>query len=299
MGIKGAIMESIPAGIPCRMNETWGLMPTQFEDVMGCTKKSYPDPTVRLQCLRNVTFYDRITIAQDEAIGVSTARYPYLFWPDFMPWTPTVDEHGLIKKQPENAFMDGDILNIPLIIGTNMNESNIFWDPIPTECFEVSVELDDLFGPIKGQKIRDFYGIDRGFGDCRNASKGFQTDSIFRCLSRNMTMSASKANDGNVYWYHFDHVPSFGSDVHCTQPNGGVCHSAEVPFVFGSNHPFTENEMELSEMMRWFWSSFARSGGDVNKYAATSNNKLYVRWDAYKEGADGQATMLFDTEKLK
>ena len=37
--IAGAIMESIPAGIPLRMNKTWGLMPNQFEDVMGCTKK--------------------------------------------------------------------------------------------------------------------------------------------------------------------------------------------------------------------------------------------------------------------
>lgn len=298
--IKGAIMESIPAGIPCRMNETWALMPNQFEDIMGCTKQSYPAPDTRLQCLRNVTLYDRITVAQDEAIGASTARYPYLFWPDFMPWTPTVDaKHGLIKKQPQNSFMDGDILDIPLIIGTNQNESNIFWDPIPTECSEVSIELDDLFGPVKAEKIRNFYSIPRGLEDCRNISKGFQTDSIFRCLSRNMTMSASMHTDANVYWYHFDHVPSYGNDEHCMQPNGGVCHSAEVSFVFGSNKQFTSEEEELSQMMRWYWASFARSGGDVNEYAAKSNNKLYTKWNAYKQGGDEQATMLFNTGKLK
>ena len=52
-----------------------------------------------------------------------------------MPYGPTVDPKGLIKKQPVFAFMDGDILDIPFIAGTNQNESLTFWDPIPTECF--------------------------------------------------------------------------------------------------------------------------------------------------------------------
>ena len=58
-------------------------MPYQFEDVMGCSKEDYPNSDIRLQCLRNVTSYERILIAQDEAIGVNTARYPYLFFPDW------------------------------------------------------------------------------------------------------------------------------------------------------------------------------------------------------------------------
>ena len=124
-------------------------------------------------------------LAQDEAFVASTARYPYLFWPDFMPWTPTVQSgDGLIYKQPVFAFQSGEFLDIPLIIGTNQNESDIIWDPIPTECWEVTVELDDLFGPEKGKEIRAKYNISTGWEDCRQQSKGFQTDSIFRCTSR-------------------------------------------------------------------------------------------------------------------
>ena len=155
--IAGAIAESIPSGIPLRENRTWGLMPTQFEDVMGCPRKKYPDGGDRLQCLRSEESIDRVLIAQDEAIGVSTLRYPYLFWPDFMPYGPTVDAHGLIAQQPVYAFMNGHILDIPFVAGTNQNESMTyvlfaalwsnrmtlhfvvhifrFWDPIPTECF--------------------------------------------------------------------------------------------------------------------------------------------------------------------
>ena len=54
--IKGAIAESIPAGVPIRNNGSWGIMPYQFEDVMGCSRKKYPDGPARLECLRNVQF---------------------------------------------------------------------------------------------------------------------------------------------------------------------------------------------------------------------------------------------------
>merc|ERR1712060_395553 len=163
--------------------------------------------------------------------------------------------------------MDGDILDIPFISGTNQNESNIFWDPIPTECFEVSIELDDLFGTADAKKVREKYGIPKGFGDCRKQSKQFQTDSIFRCGSRNMTASASKyraaKGKGSVYWYHFNHVPSWGQDVHCAQPNGGSCHGAEVSFVFGTlPEKATKDENQLSDMMRLYWTSFVKSGGN-------------------------------------
>ena len=105
--------------------------------------------------------------------------------------------------------------------------------------------MEDLFGPRDARKIREKYDIPKGFGDCRAQSKAFQTDSIFRCGSRNMTASASAHKETNTYWYHFNHVqcdmeicafvlcvvsmiryhfnhvPSWGN-VHCSQPDGGV-----------------------------------------------------------------------------
>jgi len=286
-----------------RNNESWGLMPQQFEDVMGCSLTNYPDGAQRLACLRNESSAERLLLAQDEALAVSTLRYPYLFESDFMPWTPTVDPHGLIKKQPVYAFMEGDTLDIPFISGTNQNESNIFWDPIPTECFEVSVELDDLFGPTKGALVREKYGIPTGKGDCRNVSKAFQTDSIFRCGSRNMTAAMSKFHSArNIYWYHYDHTPSYGSDKHCSAPDGGVCHGAEVSFVFGTiSEQATAAEQELSDMMRLYWTSFARSGDDPNAFAKDGDNKLWTQWTQYDyaKGQSAEGTMLLNTNALQ
>ena len=69
--IAGAIAESIPSGVPLRENASWGLMPTQFEDVMGCSKHKYPESADRLKCLRNERTIDRVLIAQDEALSLS------------------------------------------------------------------------------------------------------------------------------------------------------------------------------------------------------------------------------------
>ena len=114
--------------------------------------------------------------------------------------------------------------------------------------------------------------------------------------------NASKKNKNPVYWYHFDRVPSWGNDPRCSQPDGGVCHGAEVAFVFGSTiaHPFTPDELQLSEMMRWYWASFVKSGGDPNEYAKTSNsnNTLYIEWDKYDFNGGKETTILLNTKKL-
>ena len=113
---------------------------------------------------------------------------------------------------------------------------------------------------------------------------------------------AQQYGDSNpyIYWYHDNHVPSFGSNSHCDQPNGGVCHTDEIPFVWGSTIAwnFTNDEMILSEMMRWYWASFAKGFGDVNKYSKESDNELYVEWINYDVKNNNRATMLFNTGKL-
>ena len=166
------------------------------------------------------------------------------------------------------------------------------------------MELDDLFGPKKGALVREKYNIPTGFGDCRNVSKAFQTDSIFRCGSRNMTAAHSKFHTSkSTYWYHFDHTPSWGNDTHCSAPDGGPCHGAEVSFVFGTIPPekATAAEQELSDMMRLYWTSFARGSGDVNVYAKSGNNKLFKEWApyAYAKGKSAEGTMLLDTNELQ
>ena len=79
-----------------------------------------------------------------------------------------------------------------------------------------------------------------------------------------------------------------------------VCHTAEVPFVFDTvAGSATEAERELSEMMMLYWTSFAKSGGDINEFAKKGSNKLFVEWKAYdgSQGHQGQSTILLDTDK--
>ena len=51
--------------------------------------------------------------------------------------------------------------------------------------------------------------------------------------------------------------------------------------------------------MMLYWSSFAKSGGDINEFAKKGNNKLFVEWKAYddRDGHQGQGTILFDADK--
>ncbi|ETO00882.1 hypothetical protein RFI_33760, partial [Reticulomyxa filosa] len=123
----------------------------------------------------------------------------------FMPFTPTIGT-GVFSKQPYLAFQSGEFLNIPIIIGTNRNESDIVYVSTPIDCnVEYLPFLEVTYGDTNAHKIAQFYQVPQtiGFFDCRNISVHVSKDSIFLCLSRNLTRNAVAYGIFVVVVFHF------------------------------------------------------------------------------------------------
>jgi carboxylesterase type B len=76
-------------------------------------------------------------------------------------------------------------------------------------------------------------------------------------------------NFDKVYVYVFEHTPSWVPNVAF-----GAFHAAEIPFVFGNQHPlvwdnttvkFTPSEWALSYQIQDLWTSFAHSSVPKSK----------------------------------
>ena len=63
------------------------------------------------------------------------------------------------------------------------------------------------------QKVLEQYPLPTNTTDYRPYASNIVTDGMFHCPNRNVTdiMSQRSENDGNVYLYHFNHLPSFGA----------------------------------------------------------------------------------------
>ncbi|MFU8804194.1 MAG: carboxylesterase family protein [Bradymonadaceae bacterium] len=81
-------------------------------------------------------------------------------------------------------------------------------------------------------------------------------DVAFVCPAR-WTVQAHVSHNRRAYHYHFTHVTVAGELYRI-----GAFHGSEIPFVFdsfGIFHP-TDDERELSRIMRDYWLSFAMTG---------------------------------------
>ena len=165
-----ALMESEPLGTPMRDTTTWGLLPKLFFDKVGCSYDVFvtKDPQELWKCLRNRTV-SQILSAQaecEEALKVELDHEMDLF----MPWTPTVGT-DLFTQQPIRSFQNGDIRDIPFMIGTVMNEGKLFI----YEAFPNGIARDQvmeifavLIGPENAIKVREHYPFPSNTTDYRD-----------------------------------------------------------------------------------------------------------------------------------
>ena len=129
--------------------------------------------------------------------------------------------------------------------------------------------LDVLFGFTDGAAVKKRFPP-TNTSDCRPAAAEIETQCLFRCTTRNATLSVagSKGRTQPMYNYVFDHVASFNSKFWGPELSfcwDKVCHGADLPFVFSPNASsfginFQPEERELALSMQTFWSNFAKTG---------------------------------------
>jgi len=188
-------------------------------------------------------------------------------------FTPVFDGH-VLPKDPVAAYSDGQQHDVPLIIGHNLNEGNIF----------IQDEKDMMV-----EKYRSF--LKSRFAD--NAAKAFEmfpahtAKDVATALDKVLTVAAyaqptrfvaqsMEHKKSKAYTYQFTRLPNTAMARKL-----GVHHGVEMAYVFGNMNKadgYDDIDMGLSRRMMDYWVNFARTGNP--------NGQGLVDWSAYESKSD-------------
>jgi para-nitrobenzyl esterase len=185
---------------------------------------------------------------------------------------PVVDG-GLLQRHPVDAVAAGSASGVPLLIGTNRDESAFFTvgnsnlSALDEEGLRrwvrrltpESTPIDELIAAVASNRSA------RGEATShRDLWVAIATEFVFRLPSIRLAdahaMSADEGVGTYVYLFTWE-SPAFGGYL-------GSCHALEIPFVFGTvSNPAIQafagggdDADALSSAMRTRWIEFARSG---------------------------------------
>jgi para-nitrobenzyl esterase len=206
-----------------------------------------------------------------------------------MVFLPVVDG-DVIPEQPLDAIRRGDTAHIPLLVGTTLDEWQLFrlFEEGPFAMKEEDLlsrfdeALDKNFSgaPDAESAVREFRGALESRGArARNGDVWIEFQST-REMHYPATRLAEAQNEGGgtAHNYLFTwRPPTMRRAI-------GACHALDIPFVFGSvQHPlarpltgFTTSATRLSQKIQQAWIQFAREGNP-------SHERL-PRWEAYETG---------------
>jgi len=246
---RAALMES---GFCTGITLTEGYtMSNNVSVTLGCTQT---DPTELLECLRSTTTEEVFT-ARDEK------------------WWPVIDGYDLTMN-PNQYLMSGQFNQVPLLLGTNMNEDSLWQCPWNENLTEqaYTYEVFAYYGEALGEQVLQLYPTSN-YDSPVQALIDMQSDAIFICPTKQAADAISSFGIP-VYRYSFNHIP--GWSTNCLR----VAHSYELPFIYPTlnaftHYNFTVPERELSKAMSDYWINFA-----VN---LTPNTDSTFYWPLYNE----------------
>lgn len=236
------------------------------------------------------------TISADRILEAQTAVAAKLGRAAGPIYGPIVDGVSL-HKRPFDSIQDGEAARIPIVIGTNRDETKLFAATMRRE------EMDDeslakavaaalpKATPEAIQSLIETYRKSRGSKGLPTSNldiiDAVQTDSGMRA-GANRTALAQQKHQPATFNYLFTYSsPARGGSL-------GACHALEMPFVFGTTKAPTQDRFagagpdvdRLSQNMMDAWLSFAKTGGPGHEGIGN--------WPAYT--AESRPTMVFDRE---
>jgi carboxylesterase type B len=231
-------------------------------------------------CLRRLAVTD-ILAAQ----AVYSSELPTVFSGEeyYMPLGPVVDG-GTIRRDPLDARALRENRK-PFLIGANRDETIAFYAGQEISAMDYAARAAGFFGP-------DFQRVMDRFHSRPGNNSGIWATAMTQYLLQCSSRRAARAARAPVYVYAFEHHPSFpvnASDA--CRAEGIACHTAELPFVFGSAQKlgarFTPQEERLSGAMMDYWTRFAAtlepgdaSGSGPRWPRFSAATPVYLRLDA-------------------
>lgn len=226
--------------------------------------------------------YEELTAASDKAL--TQVAEDLNIYEEFVNgysllWEPVVDGDFLpTSPVTENGFAEAG-KDIPLLIGSNLNEWTVFGSPMknPEEKLSAS-ELESQLKAKYGEnadKVKNEFK--KAYPKESNTSALYVDSTLIRLPILKLTAHKADQNGAPVYSYIFTWGTSY--------------HTAEIPFVFNNTdkvQPSGDKDQaeKLSDLMSNAWINFAKTGNP--------NGDNVPEWKPYTRNEG--ATMIFDNE---
>ena len=280
------IMESNPLGLPFHTRDSAKSNADAAFEYLNC-------PVNDVACMRSKSV-DEILDAQKNAPSLNLDN----LFINFLPWSPMIEENGLIPEQPLVAMSEGRMAAKPMISGTVKDEGQLFVYELFTSPLSESVYkllVMGIFGKDAGKEILELYPMScGGTDDGRDAFNVIGTDLLFYCPLRMATrgyQSVLGEKNTPTYIYRFDHATSFdcwGPDYEFCFRENIVCHGSELPFEFNVftdgvsvSYTPTADEEQLTTDVYSLWANFIHNSDPNNgKYTTPAD------WPLYQSQAD-------------
>jgi para-nitrobenzyl esterase len=216
-------------------------------------------------------------------------------WPHFLP----VRDAASLPEAPADAVLSSETPKVPLIIGYNRDEWNLF-DAANVVEWGKPLADEDAIAQISG-KLGDRAGAAATLFDVYRASRaarGLRSDprALVRAILGDLRFRVGSQAMAARYASREPHTYSYLFTYPSPAMRGvlGACHALDLPFVFGNLHTPNQDRFagtgepveRLSRTMRHAWITFARGGAPELPGG--------VAWPAYDAAL--RRTMIFDLE---
>ncbi len=168
-------------------------------------------------------------------------------------WNPNVDG-VVLPMDPLEALRTGKGAGVPVIIGSNSEETNLSMPTVTTEA-EYRAVVVQLVGPTLADQVLQKYPV-ATYGTPSKALVQVTTDAFFGCQARMASRAAVLgAPSVPVFRYLFSRAPV---------PVRGAFHGVELPYVFqqlSALSPATPaGDLATEASVLGYWSRFAAAG---------------------------------------
>ena len=225
-----------------------------FAEAMGCG-----DASDVAACLRAVPVAELLMEAPvDGAIEDPPGGDFYSGGTPRWQFQPVVDG-VVIADQPRTLFGEGNVADVPYLLGSNSDEGTVF-HVLQAEVETEGEYLDALerrFGETVAAQVAEAYPV-TDFDSPQDALERVTGDGGLVCSVRDTAKRAAAAGL-DVFLYNFDRpipIPALQAlDL-------GATHGAEIAYVFGSVGPdvIDADDLALSATMQRYWGRFAATG---------------------------------------